>query len=476
MIVRMRLSDRRAALACFLILVVPLAIFCALRVPLGEVPDEGPHVMRAESLLHGDIMGHRVALTNPNSGAQDAGFTVNVGLAYAASFGMGKAAPLPASASTAERLAWARAIPWSPSLSFVSSANTAAYAPPAYMAAAIALGIAKHLGATPHWAAIAARFGNILVFTLLGALALACATRGRLLLLLTLGLPMTVWLAGSVNQDGLLIAVACLGVALLTRMERRSLWMGTALLALLALQKPPFLPLLLLPLARSVPRFGGWSRVTAALLVAVPGVLWSLAVMHWVSVPLLPGAAYHPGPLWPGDPHLTFRSAVASAQIKVILAHPLQVALLPLTALAAHFGTYWRQCLGVLGDLTIDLPRWMYGLWSLALLSALGALVSKGGPRLGGAWLPLAAAIALAGSTELIFLTLYMTWTPVGAARVDGVQGRYFIPMLPILLLLLGRWPILPPRLHWIWWVTPLAALITSDVIIPGLIASNYYR
>jgi len=472
----MRLSERRAVLACFLILVVPLAVFCAFRVPLGQVPDEGPHVVRADSLLHGEIMGHRVARTNPDSGAQDAGFTANVGLAYAASFGTGASAPLPPSATAAERLAWARGIPWSPSRSFVSSANTAAYAPPSYVPAAIALGIAKLSGATPHWAAIAARFGNLVVFTLLGSLALACTQRGRLLLLMTLGLPMTVWLAGSVNQDGLLIAVASLGVALLTRVDRRSFWMGTALLALLALQKPPFLPLLLLPLTRSVTGLGWRSRVAAALIVAVPGVLWSLAVMHWVSVPLLPGPTYHPGPLWPGDPHLTFRSSVAAAQMRVILTHPLRVALLPLTAQATHFATYWRQVLGVLGDLTIDLPHWLYGLWSVALLSALAALVNRPSARPVGPWLPLAAAVAMAGSAELIFLTQYMTWTPVGAARVDGVQGRYFIPMLPILLLLLGRWQILPPRFNWISWIAPLAALIVSDAVIPGLIASNYYR
>lgn len=472
--VRMRLSECRAALACFLLLVVPLAAVCALWVPLGQVPDEGPHVVRAASLLHGDIMGHRVDRINLESGAPDAGFTANVGLAYAASFGTGETAPLPQTATKAERLAWARAIPWSPHRSFVSSANTAAYAPPSYVPAAIALGIARLSGATPHWAAIAARCGNLLAFTLLGCLALAMTRRGQLLLLLTLGLPMTVWLAGSVNQDGLLIAVACLGMALLTRADRRSFWMGTALLALLALQKPPFLPLVLLPLARSVAGLGWRSRMAAAVLVAVPGVLWSLAVMHWVSVPLLPGASYHPGPLWPGDPHLIFRSSVAGAQVKVILAHPLRVALLPLTVQAAHFATYWRQCVGVVGDLTIDLPRWMYALWTLALLSALGALTGAARPL--GRWLPLAAVLALAGSAELIFLTQYMTWTPVGAARVDGVQGRYFIPMLPILLLLAGRWPILPPRYHWIWWITPLVALIASAVVIPGLIASTYYR
>ena len=41
-------------------------------------------------------------------------------------------------------------------------------------------------------------------------------------------------------------------------------------------------------------------------------------------------------------------------------------------------------------------------------------------------------------------LALYLTWSPVGAALIIGEQGRYFLPLLP----LLGRAvPILPGQL-----------------------------
>ena len=38
----------------------------------------------------------------------------------------------------------------------------------------------------------------------------------------------------------------------------------------------------------------------------------------------------------------------------------------------------------------------------------------------------------------LIFTSLYVQWTTVGSESILGVQGRYFIPILPILMLLIG--------------------------------------
>ncbi|WP_419757483.1 DUF2142 domain-containing protein [Acidisoma sp.] len=475
---QMRVPLRLAPLAVFLVLVVPLVAICAWRVPAGQVPDEPTHVMRAASLLHGAIIGHRVATLNVETGSRDAGVTGNTGLALAAIAGNGDMAPLPPEASRAARLAWVWDIPWQPRLSFVSSANTAAYAPVTYIPAALGLGAAILMGAKPHAAIIGARLANVLAFTLIGALALLMAARGRLLLLITLSLPMTIWLAGSVSQDGLAIAVTVLGAALLTRGSRAGFWCGCAALAVLVLQKPPFLPLAILPLV--VPGTSGpgsWRRrIGGAVSVALPGLLWALAVAALVSVPLLPGPPYHPGPLWPGDPARLFRSAIAGAQIAVVMHHPVQVALLPFTSGGAALPSLWLQFIGVLGQLSIRLPRALYTLWSLAIVSGLGALTASPRPP-GTRWFTgPAAAVAVVASVELIFLALYLTWTPVGMDRVDGIQGRYFLPLLPLILFVVPASGVSRRLPGWLWWPAPIAAILATDATLPGVIAAHFYR
>ncbi len=51
-----------------------------------------------------------------------------------------------------------------------------------------------------------------------------------------------------------------------------------------------------------------------------------------------------------------------------------------------------------------------------------------------------------------VFLSIYLVWSAPGASFVEGVQGRYFLPLLPALALAmpnLGRWAaaLRPPAL-----------------------------
>jgi hypothetical protein len=479
--VRPKVTERWLALLAFLLLAAPVALFLVVMMPTGEPPDEPMHLVRADSLLHGELIGHRVATLNPGTGAPDAGVTSDPGLALAAQ-GFGLLTPLAQKKVTPARLAMLRTLPWWPRPVFLSAPNTGAYGPLTYVPAAAGLEAARLLGLGPYAAIHWARFANTVVFVAIGGLALVLARRGRLMLLVVLGLPMTLALASAAGQDGLLIALACLGVALFSRGDRRADWWGTALFALVIMQRPPYLPLVLLPLVAGSARWPMRERVSASALMAAPALLWSAAVAHWVAVPLRSGTPYPPGPLWPGDPHRLFRSSNAGAQLTALLHHPIQAALLPLHSLAAHWKTLSEESVGLFGFLDIPLPLPVYVLWFAAIVAGLVAVAippaSASGTPESAPQPPLARLAVLGmilGSVWLIYLTLYMTWTPVGALMVEGIQGRYFLPLLPVLILAMPRFHPLPRVPRVVWVILPIAALCAGLVATPLVILRAYY-
>ena len=47
-------------------------------------------------------------------------------------------------------------------------------------------------------------------------------------------------------------------------------------------------------------------------------------------------------------------------------------------------------------------------------------------------------ALVVLAVVALVFTSLYVQWTTVGKESISGVQGRYFLPILPLVMLLLG--------------------------------------
>jgi uncharacterized membrane protein len=88
-----------------------------------------------------------------------------------------------------------------------------------------------------------------------------------------------------------------------------------------------------------------------------------------------------------------------------------------------------RQLIGVLGLFDTVLRTWTY--WAIALLVA----ASFAMPLRGHAPLRkgLAAALVALCYGFAIFLICYVAFTPVGSDQIWGVQGRYFVPALPLL-------------------------------------------
>jgi uncharacterized membrane protein len=190
---------------------------------------------------------------------------------------------------------------------------------------------------------------------------------------------------------------------------------------LCVLSKPPNIAFALLEWFRPVSP--GWPKWRDRALVILPAlvatVVWtavsSADVAAWRLVEITGAAPEEFAPAW---------------KLRFMLDHPGHF----LQALSGSFvkkdpAQFWHQVIGVLGLFDTVLRPWIYtGIgW---LLAATFVAAVGGGPRLreGFAAFLVAAAYCLA-----IVLIFYLVWTPVSADEIWGVQGRYFVPVLPLM-------------------------------------------
>lgn len=468
----------------FILVAAPTLVFFALFVPPGEVPDEVAHILRADSVRHGQIAGFRRPWVDKQGDpAVDVAVRADMGL-LAAGFAFTPGTPLASKHVTRTHLERLQALPWANRLEPVSVPNTAVYPPLLYVPSAAGMQAAKWMGHGPYDAILGGRLANALAYILLGVAALGVARRGRAVLFGVLCLPMSLSLAASVNQDGLVIACAGLAGALLTQQRRFAWWSGVVVFCLAAMAKPYLLPLACLVPATVPGRLRGNMRsVAAGFAVAVtPALAWALAMGLLVAAPFVRGPAQLAGPLWAGPAGTLFATTNPGEQLRILLASPDHLITLPMQSAWSKGEWLWREALGVLGTLDVILPLQSYDVWGWALaVAVLAGLVAsrKREPQdEGGLVTSILALFGALAAGWAIYVLQYLSWTRVGEVLVDGVQGRYFLPIaalaLPVALLPLFRLPaatVVRASLS-----LPVAVVaVTGLASLPALVLATYY-
>ena len=122
----------------------------------------------------------------------------------------------------------------------------------------------------------------------------------------------------------------------------------------------------------------------------------------------------------------------SSGQIHYILAHLLEW--------FRNFGnSLIENCFSYMSMLnTYGWLNYGYSLSTIVMLVMFGKICfAQEGLKLSGLNKTL-LVLMIIGNYCFTCLALYITWTPVGSPNIDGVQGRYFIPLIAVLILLLG--------------------------------------
>jgi hypothetical protein len=433
-------------------------------------PDEPSQSLRALALLQGDLL--------PKMGANEAGAEVDTGALYAMD-GMDatrmrweKQSPDfhdraygPVTAESQGRWAGVR---WSGQKRFVGFGNTAAYPPGLYAPAIVGWRIARELKLTIFASLRLVRWLTALMAALVGWLALRWAGAGAWSLLAPLLMPSALFLQATGSQDALMLPVAALAVAVVWRAvsERRELGtaeliVATVLFALCAMAKPPYVALGILMFVPAA-EFGvrGWERwkrpaISFAVVAGVSASWWRVAARFGVD---------------------TADEADPVRQMAFLRGHPLNAALAVGMGTAEAAWDFVHRGLYVVGwnDL---LPH--HG--AALVLSVCLLVIAWCAPGVGVRSWPARILMLIAAAVPLVAISAaeYVIWTPPGLATVYGVQPRYWLPVLPAMMLLATGWR--APRAEssrWRSWLLVATTILLAGVActLPWMAARAFYR
>jgi uncharacterized membrane protein len=392
--------------------------------PPFQVPDEPHHFYRAYQIAQGGLISEA---RGDSSGGVIPSALVDLGVRFKDGIAFHPEKKLDPRAIRA-----AFAIPLSPERAeFASFPGAALHSPVAYLPQAAGILVGKAIGAPALALLYLGRICNLLVATTAIALAIRTIPAFKNVLLLLALLPMSVYLISSLSADATTIALAFLFIAMVlgaahgpaSKISARRVLLLFLVVALLALCKIVYallsLAFFLIPAAKFRSRVAYYT-VGSALVI---GSLWiALAWLRVVEPLFVPAAPQN-------------ISSFADAQT-FILSHPLAYLQMIADNFAQYGLFYARSFVGTLGWLDTPLALWFVIPYAACLTAC--ALLDGGREPI-----PVRARVLLAAvtiSTILLVVTsAFFIWTDATTLKIGPAQGRYFIPVAPMALLVLYR-------------------------------------
>jgi uncharacterized membrane protein len=413
-----------------------LGVAYAVITPPFEVPDEVSHFWRSLVIANGQILPQRRG--EPDAGAIPLGAQNLVFVMSQTAGGKYTREQVRVAAQSAPELGRPKVV------RFPSPYTPMVYAP--QVAAAIAM---RLFALRPFVAFYLGRLAALATALALMAIAMRAAPAHAAAIAAVILLPTSLSQLASWSADAMTMGFAVLLTALLlaaierpgpaTRREAAAI---AAVALALGLCKPAYFLISLLALAIPRARFASRRhRLASVGLVLIATALGTAAAMQNARL-----AAYVQRIGSPID---------AGAQLRCILLDPLRFARVLAHDLASHGAMYVEQMVGRFGaTLQVDLPA---GARVLAIATLIVAGLS-GAPLRAGARI-VGAVIVAATVLGILFSTFLGNSIACGEA-IEGVQGRYWLPILPLALTIIA-----PPR--------AVLRRVAAALIVPAAVIAN---
>jgi uncharacterized membrane protein len=416
----------------FLSLAIPFGILFVFLIPPFQVSDEPVHFLRAWQIAEGRIISE--VKDNVAGGFFPEGLVdIALSTAYVHEPYNKKQISVREIYSLLDK-------PFYPEKKRFFPFISAIYSPVPYLPQGIAILLVKPFSIHPLFLMYWGRIVNLLAWTGLIYLTIRITPIYPVLFMLLALTPMSLHQAASLSADATTNGLAFLSIALALRMadaveipvrNRHLLWF-TVSVFLLSLCKNIYFCFALLFLLvpprhlKSRKRYWAWfAAVTGTCLGAT--IMWSLIASH-LPVSRILNANIRP-----------------AQQVAFVSSHPVEY-------LRIFFSTIKRE--RYLLDLYRTFIGWVgFGdtllgdrhicLWTLLLIVTAAFENRKDYPLR----FPqkILCCVLFVIVTGLIYLLLYFFWNPVGSPVIEGVQGRYFIPIAPMAFMLFYNTKLRPP-------------------------------
>lgn len=312
----------------------------------------------------------------------------------------------------------------------IQLSTTAVYHPIQYMPQVIGTFIADIFTDRPFILMYAARLANMIFSFIILYFSIKIIPFGKKIMLLLTCIPVAASGFASMSPDAMTISMSYLFISYVLKIfndkDRKIKWQEKIALALIgmvvALCKIVYVPLV-------------------ALILILPREKYNTRKEQIVTNVIIIGAAIITNLLWlqfSSQYLVEYRDGNSLAQLNKIFENPFEYMQNLLYTINLNLRTYLEQLfgLGVGADLHIalytTLPIIIFTIYMFLSITDRELKDKFNMYQKTIIWLILLAIIGL------IFTSLYIQWTPTSFKVIAGVQGRYFLPILPLVSILIG--------------------------------------
>ena len=337
------------------------------------------------------------------------------------------------------------------------------YSPPLLIPQALVM---RFLGRSQILSALAVyyacRLAGLACYILLSFLAVRLIPYGKWTLAVLALSPVAILQSATISADTISNGIAflfiggCLHFAMKKELNRKELFFLLLLVFVLFWGKVNIIPLILLPFLIILPsKFKIKNGYIILLIITI--ILFLVEVVGWNVLGYSRYDAAFPG----ADP---------VGQVRFILANPLKFMGVMIGDIWSHWFTHLRNWIAIYGFNYWPVPIWTYYLYGAALIST---LIIKENENIPDRGLRNGLVVTFAAGYVWTGLSLYLSIAPVGSDIVLGVQGRYFVGVMPLLFLALAYLPT-PRQISIRVWLPVILSVSSLILYIVGMYLSYY--